>query len=104
VLLPLAPGEEVFSPLGFDPSCGEDLVFFLGRLPADDWEYGSYLLPLFDDPSVIRPSVRRGGIFAAGRGPERAVEEVGEISGSSASPLYLGMPSAPISTKGGLRK
>jgi len=103
VLLPLATGEEVPSPPGFDPSCGEDLLlFFLRRgLGADDWAYGSYRFPLFD-PSFVRPSVRRGG--GAWMGPEREVEDVGEISESSASPLYLGMPSAPISTLGGLRK
>lgn len=97
VLLPLATGEEGPSPPGFDPSCEEDLVFFLERcLVAEDWAYGSYRLPLFG-PSVLRPSVR-------GVGAEMGPEGTGEISMSSASPLYLGMPSAPISTLGGLRK
>lgn len=94
----VATGEEVLS-LRYS-SCGEDLVFLLERcLPG---RYGSYLLPLFDDPSVIRPSVTRGGTFCVETGPARVVEE-GE-SRSSASPLYRGMPSAPISTLGGLRK
>jgi len=59
------------------------------------------LLPLAtgeEGPSVLRPSVRRGV------GAEMGPEGTGEISMSSASPLYLGMPSAPISTLGGLRK
>jgi hypothetical protein len=104
VLLPLATGGGVPSPLRFEPSCAGDLVFFLARLLLEDWAYGWYMLPLFDDPSVTRPSVRRGGIFGAGRVTHRGVDEVGEISKSSASPRYRGMPSAPISTLGGLRK
>ena len=81
-------------------------MFLLGRgLPAGGWAYGSYLLVgLLDDPSVIRTSVRIGKGGGAGMDPGMGAEMVGEISRSSASPPYRGMPSAPISILGGFRK
>jgi hypothetical protein len=63
------------------------------RFGATDVLYGSYrLLRLDDDGS------------SSGDGRRRGVERMGDVSGSSASPRYRGMPSTPISTFGGFLK
>jgi len=92
-------GSAVEVPL---PSGWEDLVFFLCRLGAGGEPSGSYRFPrLLDEASGVRPSVRRG--MPEDNGAVTVGIE-GELSISSASPRYLGMPSTPISTLGGFLK
>ena len=99
--LALASGESE-SAVGVPLLSGwDDLVFLLCRLVGACGDpIGSYRFPrLFDVASGTRPSVRRGMPEANG-----AVGIEGELSTSSPSPRYRGIPSAPISTLGGFRK